>query len=65
MRADAASARRPGPESTVDTAAHSAYARLRAAPRGIRARERKERTMTTVFVARLIADTLPCEAARP
>ena len=28
-------------------------------------RDRKERTMNTVFVARLIADTLPCEAARP
>jgi hypothetical protein len=54
-----------GAGSTMDTATCSAYARLRTAHRGIQARDRKERTMTTVFVARLIADTLPREAARP
>lgn len=46
----------------VDTRPGGAYARHRTAPRGIRHRDGKERTMNAVIVVR-IADTLPCEAA--
>ena len=66
---------RPDPDSasgrriTVDTGRAGAYAHGRTAPRGIRRTECRDRrrglmNTNTVIVAR-IADTLPCEAARP